>query len=209
MIAYLRGKLVAASPEYTLLDVNGVGYRVFSPPSILGKLPELGEEVLLHTHFHVREDIQQLYGFIDTMDLEAFQLLLGVSGIGPKVALAVLGELNFAMLRQAVVQDNLSVLTKIPGVGKKTAQRLILELKDKLAKTAIGDQDSGGADLAAIGRDSFLAASPVEEAAAALEALGYPRHQARSMVEGAVRLLDREAPVEELIRTALKAMATR
>lgn len=207
MIAYVRGKLVSAALDQVIVDVGGLGYRIHTPASILGQLPEVGEEVLLHTHFNVREDAQQLYGFVKLLDLEAFQLLLGVSGIGPKVALAVLSVLNYGQLRQAVAQDNLSALTNISGVGKKTAQRLLLELKDKLAKSGTGEQPGLPGELSSDVSGLIQPTTAAGDAAEVLEALGYQRQQAKALIDKAVELLGCDAPVEELVRTALKALA--
>lgn len=204
MIAYLRGKLVSATLECTILEVNGVGYKVHTPASILGRLPEPGEELVIHTHLYVREDAMQLYGFNDTDDLAAFELLLGISGVGPKVALAVLSVLNHQQLRQAVVQENIPVLTKIPGVGKKTAQRLVLELKDKLSKGGDANLPLTPAPQAA---GLKAGGSPAEDAVSALESLGYQHHQARSAVEQAISGCGEAVSVEELIKGALKALA--
>lgn len=203
MIAYLRGKLVSAALDNIILEVNGVGYKVYTPASILGKLPEAGEELIIHTHHYVREDNMQLYGFQDTQDLAAFELLLGISGVGPKVALAVLSVLNYQQLHQAVVQENIPVLNKIPGIGKKTAQRLVLELKDKLAK-------SGGISPTTVIQNSAgtgITVSTAEDAISALESLGYQYHQARSAIQEAVSLYGETATLEELIKGALKALA--
>lgn len=207
MIAYIRGKLVSATLEYTIVEVNGVGYKVYTPASILGKLPETGEELVVHTHLYVREDAMQLYGFNDTQDLAAFELLLGVSGVGPKVALAVLSVLNFQQLRQAVVQENIPVLTKIPGIGKKTAQRLVLELKDKLSKGGGAAMSLPTAAQALTGLGEPVTTSPAEDAISALESLGYQHHQARPAIEQAISQFGEAASVEELIKGALKALA--
>ncbi len=205
MIGYLRGKLISATLEYTIIEVSGVGYKLFTPASVLGKLPETGGECVLYTHLYVREDALQLYGFLDDRDLTAFELLIGVSGIGPKVALAVLSTMDFPHLQQAVIQENLQVLTKIPGVGKKTAQRLILELKDKLAKGIGGSalNPSGATISAGLGTTP----TPLEDALSALEALGYQYQQARTAVEQAASQSAEDASVEVLIKLALKNLA--
>lgn len=207
MIGYLRGKLISATLEHTIIEVNGVGYKLFTPASVLGKLPEIGGECLLHTHLHVREDALQLYGFLVDRDLTAFELLIGVSGIGPKVALAVLSIMDFPQLQQAVLQENLQVLTKIPGVGKKTAQRLVLELKDKLSKGGIGGLSSVYTVGATNGAGVGTTPTPLEDALSALEALGYQYQQARTAVEQAASLSAEDASVEVLIKLALKNLA--
>ncbi|HEX3032275.1 MAG TPA: Holliday junction branch migration protein RuvA, partial [Bacillota bacterium] len=160
-----------------------------------------------HTYFQVREDGQQLYGFVDSLDLEAFESLLGVSGVGPKVALAVLSVLNYRQLQQVLASDNLSALTNISGVGKKTAQRLLLELKDKLAKGLTGEQGGLSGENPGSVTGVTLPATSAGDAAEALEALGYQRQQARNLVDKALEMLGPEAAVEDLVRTALKALA--
>ncbi|MFZ3172259.1 MAG: Holliday junction branch migration protein RuvA [Carboxydocellales bacterium] len=204
MIAYLKGKLISATLDYIIMEVGGVGYKVFTPASLFGTLPEPGEELVIHTHHYVREDAIQLYGFENTQDLAAFELLLGISGVGPKVALAVLSVLNYQQLHQAIIQENLPVLNKIPGIGKKTAQRLVLELKDKLSKA--------GANISpTLGLQTLTGAgaplSPAEDGISALESLGYQHNQARLAIQQALNHYGEAAAVEDLIKGALKTLA--
>ena len=138
MIGFLRGKVVQLLADYCLLDVGGVGYRVFIPTSTRSRL-KTGEEAMLYTHLSVREDAMTLYGFESQEEYQGFQMLISVSGIGPKVALGILSSITVGKLFQAIHGKQLAVLTKLPGVGKKSAERMILELKDKAAELDGGE----------------------------------------------------------------------
>ena len=133
MISYVRGELVQAMDTYAVLDVNGFGLRVFLTGRDLSALPPNGEEVRFHTYFMVKEDAMQLYGFLRPDDLEVYKLLLAVNGIGPKAAMGILSALSADDIRFAVLSGDEKTITKAPGIGKKTAQKLILELKDKFS----------------------------------------------------------------------------
>jgi len=169
MIAFLRGILVDIQEEAVIVDVNGIGYLVRVPASTVRGLPAPGGEVHLHTHLLWREDGPQLFGFASPLELKTFRHLLNVSGVGPKGALAVLSAIGPGDLCRALAEEDVSVLTRVPGVGRKTAQRIILELKDKLSAGAV-DLTPGEPP----GRE--------EEAVAALMALGYGRDEARRAV---------------------------
>jgi len=132
MIGRLRGTLADLGQESVLLDVNGVGYEVAVSASSMSELPSIGEEIVLHTHTHVREDQLALFGFVNRADRNTFQILLGASGVGPKLAMAILATLDDGALRQAVNSQDTSALEMVPGIGKRTAQKLILELRPKL-----------------------------------------------------------------------------
>ena len=191
MIGRLTGTLAEKSPPQILLDVQGVGYEVDVPMSSFYNLPALGERVVLLTHFIVREDAQLLFGFLTAPERDTFRQLIKISGIGPRMALSILSGLSVAELAQTITAQNTGRLVKVPGIGKKTAERLLLELKGKL-----------GADLG-------LAAgsAPVSDAQAdilqALVALGYSDREAQA----AVKALPAEVPVSEGIKQALKALA--
>jgi Holliday junction DNA helicase RuvA len=198
MISRLRGLLLEKTPPALLVDVNGVGYEVFAPMSSFYALPEIGGEVTLHTHFVVREDVQQLYGFVASRDRELFRTLIKVNGVGPKLALGIMSGMESVELLRCVRSDNVKALSQIPGIGKKTAERLIIELRDKLA-----DWDVTGAV-------SETTAVPVKvgdrsgEAESALVALGYKPVEATRLVSAALAGKP-EANSEELIRLALRA----
>jgi Holliday junction DNA helicase RuvA len=190
LIGRLTGTLLEKHPPQIVIDVNGVGYEVDVPMSTLYNLPATGERVTLLTHFAVREDAQQLYGFLSATERDTFRQLIKISGVGPKLALSVLSGLSVADLAQAVALQEAGRLTKIPGVGKKTAERLLLELKGKLAE-GIG----AGAGVAARGAGG--------DVLHALVALGYSEKEAAL----AVKSLPEGVAVEEGIRLALKSLA--
>ncbi|HGG60149.1 MAG TPA: Holliday junction branch migration protein RuvA [Gammaproteobacteria bacterium] len=194
MIGHIRGKLIAKNPPTLLVDVNGVGYELEAPMSTIFDLPETGREVTLVTHFYVREDAQILFGFLTQAERGLFRLLLKVNGVGAKMALAILSSMNPAEFRGCILGGDQAALIKIPGIGKKTAERLIVEMRDRLEK------ESGLAAPTAPGAKP-VAADPVAEATEALMALGYKPAEASRMV--------RAVPAqglgsEEIIRRALK-----
>lgn len=198
MIGFLRGKVAGLLPEYCLLDVAGVGYRVFISAATRGQL-RLGEEATLYTHLAVREDALLLYGFSRQEEYEIFQLLISVSGIGPKVALGALSAISVEALCQALRGQQLAQLTKLPGIGKKTAERLILELKDKVRAGEDEDgEDSAGDTFTAPGGEERIA-----EAMAALTALGYSAAE----IEPVLRRSGHCSTAEETIRFALREFA--
>jgi len=203
MIGAVSGTLLETYPDGALVDVAGVGYRVHSPVSVLARLPGAGERVRLHTHLHVREDALTLYGFTTAEERDLFEVLIGVNGIGPKGGLAVLSVYTPDALRRAILGEDVDALTLIPGVGKKTAARMILELKEKLG--------AGTADLAP------LAASPavtlaLSEVRAALIQLGYSTTEAREAIEhvaGEAAEANGNGTPERLLKMALKALGAR
>ncbi len=191
MIARLRGRAAGRTPEGLVLDVNGVGYLVASTPGVLRRAEE-GGELTVETYLHVREDALQLYGFADGEERELFTHLLGVSGIGPKVALAVVSGSPASDLRRAIVLGDHARFQAIPGIGKKTAERIVLELKEKIA-----DGATVGGTSAAAGTAPHLVARD------ALVELGYSVTEA----EHALAAVDPDLPAEERIRLALRTVA--
>lgn len=190
MIGRLHGKLIEKTPPQVLVDVGGVGYEVDVPMSTFCNLPAEGSEITLLTHFIVREDAQLLYGFATAAERQTFRALIRISGVGPRIALAVLSGMSTQYLADAVEQGNATLLTRVPGIGKKTADRLVLELKGKLAGNAFAP--AGGAASAA-----------QADILSALMALGYSEREAQA----SVRALPAEVTVSEGIRLALKALA--
>lgn len=190
MIGRLHGKLIEKNPPQVLVDVGGVGYEVDVPMSTFCNLPAEGSEITLLTHFIVREDAQLLYGFATAAERQTFRALIRISGVGPRIALAVLSGMSTQDLADAVEQGNATLLTRVPGIGKKTADRLVLELKGKLAGSAFAP--AGGAASAA-----------QADILSALMALGYSEREAQA----SVRALPAEVTVSEGIRLALKALA--
>lgn len=137
MIAYIEGKILDKNEKFFVLNVNNVGYKVFSHAGILAKIPEVGQNVKIWTHLYIREDAMDLYGFLDKEDLNFFEMLISISGIGPRSALGILEVAPVSSLKQAIVSEDESFFTKVSGIGRKTAQRLMLELKSKLIKTVV------------------------------------------------------------------------
>ena len=200
MIAFVRGTVEERDETSVVLDNNGIGYRILVPSSVSDRL-SAHEEVRLYTYLAVREDAMTLYGFLTHDDRLVFTQLLGVSGIGPKGALSVLSAISANDLRFAVLSDDLKTLGKIPGIGKKTAQKLILELKDKFdLRDALEDHTEEGLPFTAASEGERTAEA---EAIEALTALGYPGTQAMKAVR-AVTAKGQEMSVEAILKAALK-----
>jgi holliday junction DNA helicase RuvA len=200
MITFLDGKLVSALPTQAIVDVKGVGYEVFIPLSSYDKLPPAGQDVRILTHLHVREDAQILYGFMTAVERDLFRLLVNnVSGIGPKLALAVLSGMSVNNFKAAVVSSDVASLSKISGLGKKTAERIIFELKDKLGVAAAWEAAS-----------AIHAPTPEQEdaneAVLALIALGYKQIDAHTVVRELQEKGEAKSS-EDLVKLALKRMA--
>lgn len=193
MIGRLEGTLCHRSEHELTLDVQGVGYEILIPLSTLHALPPLGSALMLWTHLAVREDAQTLYGFLDIESRQLFRTLIRVNGVGPKLALAILSAMEPTQFAQAVVQQSVTVLTKVPGVGKKVAERLVLELQGKIGVEG-RTQDFPGVMNAA--------PDPQSDAVVALVSLGYKPAQAERMVQ---QVAQPEMSSDELIRQALKA----
>jgi Holliday junction DNA helicase RuvA len=202
MIGRIRGTLVHKQPPDILVDVSGVGYEVQVPMTTLFQLPQLGDEVSLVTHFVVREDAQLLYGFIDERDRRLFRQLIKVSGVGPKLALTILSGMDSSSFARCVQRDDISSLVALPGVGKKTAERLLVEMRDKLKDWF--DSDGAQVSPAAGGEARVPAANNVADAEGALIALGYKPQEASRMVAAVND--DSVASSEDLIRRALKSV---
>ncbi|PYL64404.1 MAG: Holliday junction branch migration protein RuvA [Verrucomicrobia bacterium] len=200
MITFLEGKLVGALPTQAIVDVNGIGYEVFIPLSSYDKLPAAGQSVRILTHLHVREDAHVLYGFMSAAERDLFRLLVNnVSGIGPKLALAVLSGMSVSNFKSAVVNSDVTALAKISGLGKKTAERIVLELKDKLGVAAAWEAASAA-----------HAPTPEEEqaneAVLALIALGYKQIDAHKSVREMQQKGEAKS-AQDLVKLALKRMA--
>lgn len=195
MIGRITGHLLSKQPPELLLDVNGIGYEVQAPMSTFFNLPPTGQTVTLVTHFHVREDAQILYGFLTEAERSLFRQLLKVNGVGAKMALAILSGMNPQEFRLCVQGADQAALVRLPGIGKKTAERLIVEMRDRVEQIDMPDGVGAGGAGAAVQED------PAAEAALALEALGYRAQEAAKMAKKAA------APgmsSEEIIRMALK-----
>lgn len=200
MIGRIRGTLLVKQPPVLLVDVQGVGYEIEAPMSTFYDLPAPGQEVVLHTHLAVREDAHVLYGFATEGERGLFRQLIKVSGVGARLALALLSGMESAEFARCVADNDVKALTRLPGIGKKTAERLIIELRDKLG--------TGGAPAALPGEAAVSAAParPDEEAVSALVALGYKAGEASQMVRAVAA---EGLSSEEIIRQALQAVARR
>ena len=206
MIASLRGKVQHKQPGTVILDVGGVGYEVVTSSRTYDILPPTGEEIFLLVHTHVREDAITLFGFAGGEEKELFLLLNGVSGVGPKLAMAILSGISAADLCQAIALKDMARLTGLSGVGKKTAQRLCMELGDKVGQLSVQGGEPGISPAAPAVAEGFA----MQDAVSALVNLGYPRSTAWQ----ALRAIQQQDPtgvaamkVEELLRLALQAMA--
>lgn len=201
MIAHVRGQLMAATADSVVIDVSGVGYRCLVPTSTRSRLPAMGQDVLLHTSFQVREDSMTLYGFLTSEEYDLFELLLKVDGVGPKVALSVLSSTTPDSLRRALAFEDVTALCRVPGIGKKTAQRMVLELKDKVGSIGVETIPlPGGVPAAAAPGPSDARLDALD----ALMALGYTRADAGGAIEKAAREAGDAPKTETLVRLALK-----
>ena len=201
MIAHLRGSILEKQPNRIVVDVNGVGYDVFVPLSTFYGLGEPGSAIALRIHTHVREDALLLYGFATLLEQELFERLIGVSGIGPKVALAVLSGIEPQEFIRAIERGDLARLTAIPGVGKKTSERIVLELKDRLPRAHVAAAAAGAA----------VPEAPVlrDDVVSALVNLGYHRPLAEKAAEAAIKTIGSasDASFERVLKQALREVA--
>lgn len=186
MISLLKGTIESSAEKYVIIDINGIGYRVFISGNTFKNLPEKGEKVKFYTHLHVRENLMELYGFLDPEDLEFFELLISISGIGPKGALGILNVASVDTLKKAIANEESSILTKVSGIGKKTAEKIILELKSKVGGEFLGK---------GVSVDS--------EAIDALMGLGYKLKEAREALK---RVPKEVEGVENRVKEALKLL---
>ncbi|MBH0201679.1 MAG: Holliday junction branch migration protein RuvA [Nitrospira sp.] len=199
MIAFLTGRLAFKAPTHLTLDVHGVGYEVHIPLSTYYALPNLDEVTALNIHTHLREDAIQLFGFLSQSEKESFLLLTSVSGIGPKLALSVLSSLPIPDLVHAIQTEDLDKLVTIPGIGKKSAGRIALELKDKVGKIQGGSPRPATADISAVD-------GPYEDALSALINLGYRPQDAKEALKRVTKTATGSLALKELIREGLKEL---
>lgn len=196
MFHYIQGALSIKQPTQIVLDVQGVGYELSIPISTYQKLPDLNQQVKLLTHFHIREDAQQLFGFYTEAERTLFRVLTSVSGIGPKVGLAMLSSVEVSDIKMAIVGGDLTVLTAIPGIGKKTAERIVVELKEKIVVDEIDKKNR-----AALGSDGDEALSL---GVAALTQLGYKKVDADKVIRKVIEKEGTDISVELLLKESLK-----
>lgn len=201
MISYIRGELAAINEEKIVVDVNGVGYGIFMPKQSITLLPAIGQEVKIHTYLNVKEDALQLFGFVTKDDLDVFRLVIGVNGIGPKGGLNILSQLSADGLRFAVLSNDVKAISASPGIGKKTAEKLILELKDKLN---IEDVLEHSTSEASHSHSHPVTNSVQSEAVQALVALGYGNTEALKAVKKVE--MKENTKVEDVLKQALKYM---
>ena len=201
MIAQLKGILESKAPAEIVVDVGGVGYLVSVPLSTYYELPEAGSGVKVLTHTHVREDVLQIFGFMTPSERDLFRLLISVSKVGPKMALAILSGLDTAALFAALRSSDVARLTGIAGVGKKTAERICMELKDKIPESSDDFQGAGGLG------DVVLEECRYKDALTALIHLGYKRNEVKEIIQG-LASEGEERTVEELIRESLRLLST-
>ena len=194
MFAYIKGSLEQKSNNYVIIDVSGIGYKIFMPSNSIEKLGNIGDIAKVYTYYYVREDNISLYGFSSNEELRMFELLIGVSGIGAKSAIATLSEVSPSSFALSVISNDVSNLTKIPGIGKKTAERIILELKDKL-KTETAIEKYEGVKTVIVKDEK------TDEAISALQVLGYTRKE----IENVLGKIDTQnLELEEIIKQGLK-----
>lgn len=197
MIGFLRGRLVAKKPPAVLIDVGGVGYELEAPMSTFFDLPNVGENLTLYTHLAIREDAHNLYGFLSEAEKTLFRTLIRVNGVGAKLALGILSSMTAEAFHRCVENQDIQSLTRLPGIGKKTAERLIIELRDRMP-------DLGDLSGSLAGASRAVVANPVDEAVSALVALGFRPQDAQALIKP----LDTEGKAsEDIIRLALKAVA--
>lgn len=204
MIGSIRGRLIVKQPPDIVVEAAGVGYEIQVPMTTLFQLPALGEDVLVLTHFVVREDAQLLYGFIDDTDRQLFRQLIKVNGVGPKLALAILSGMDAVAFARCVGRNDVNALVALPGVGKKTAERLIVEMRDRLgdwlSQLSPQGEESGGAVVVS-------AHDPIADAESALVALGYKPQEASRLVQSVAS--DQDLDSETLIRLALRSTVSK
>jgi holliday junction DNA helicase RuvA len=198
MIGRLRGELVNKQPPFLLLEVQGVGYEIEAPLSTFYNMPEPGGQVTLHTHLHVREDAHVLYGFGSESERGLFRSLIRVSGVGAKMALAILSGMSAEDFARCVMNGDTASLVRLPGIGRKTAERLVVEMRDRLASLPATAAVAGGQQAAA----AAAAPDPVSDAVSALVSLGYRPQEASRLISAVDGQAERS---EDLIRLALKA----
>lgn len=200
MIGSIRGTIVRKQPPWLLVDVGGVGYEIEAPMSTFYRLPDIGDIVHLHTHLAVREDAHTLFGFSSEAERAAFRQLIKVSGVGARLAVTILSGVDVRELVRCIREDDVQQLTRLPGIGKKTAQRLVVDLKDRLNDLGLGVAQSRDA-IGSVPRDNAAA-----DALSALEALGYRPQEAKAALQ---KIVNQDQSSEALIRAALQVLVKR
>jgi Holliday junction DNA helicase RuvA len=200
MFAYIKGTLEGKSNNYVVIEVSGIGYKIFMSETAIENLGEIGEQVKVYTHYHVREDDISLYGFLTNEELRMFELLISVSGVGAKSAITMLSNISPSSFALAVISNDTTKLVKIPGIGAKTAARIVLELKDKLKTEETINNSKASKEI----KEAIKDDDKVSEAISALQVLGYNKKE----IEKAFEKLDKDAlSVEDLIRKGLTLLS--
>ena len=201
MYSYIKGSLEEKMSNYIVVENNGIGYKIFMSKTVIGRTGELGSKVKIFTHYHVREDEISLYGFLTNEELKMFELLLSVSGVGAKSAISMLSNIGPSEFAVSIVNNDITKLTKVPGIGKKSAQRIVLELKDKLK----AEQELMKEDVSSENNEEIdVSGEDVEEAVSALQILGYNRKE----IQKALLKFDyKSMSIEDIIRTGLKYLS--
>lgn len=199
MFAYIKGSLEEKATNYVVIDVGGIGYKIFMSNISINEIGELGKTVKVHTYYYVREDVISLYGFLHHDELKMFELLLSVSGIGAKSAISILSNITPASFACAIISNNVSLMKKLPGIGPKTAQRIILELQDKLKKEEELTKSEEQTEIEFISNNEN-----VNEAIQALQILGYNKKEIDKAFE---KIANTDVSVEELIKKGLSILA--
>lgn len=198
MFAYIKGNLEIKSNDYIVIDVMGIGYKIYMSPSAIDTLGETGQTIKVHTHYHVREDNISLYGFKTLEELRMFELLISTSGIGAKSAITILSNITPSSFALAIISNDTSKLVKIPGIGAKTAARIVLELKDKLKETEKLNSETSEIKEAIVDNEK------IEEAKSALQVLGYTSKEITKVIE---KMNTSGLSVEDIIKNGLQLLA--
>lgn len=201
MYSYIKGLLMQMTPLYVIVEAGGIGYKLWTPVHLFSRLPQIGQEVFLSVSLVVREQSQTLYGFLIEQERDLFELLQGVSGIGPKLSLSLIGHLSLQQLQEAIVQHELSALCRVPGIGKKMAERLVIELRDKLKFLSPHDEFENSLTPSI---DSQ--AQKIRDAMSALINLGYNQMTAQKAIKKILEHEEESLELPELISAALKCM---
>lgn len=197
MYAYIKGQLTFATPSYVVIEASGIGFRISIPTNVFSQLPQVGEPLLLHTLQVIREFSHVLYGFTTVHERDLFDVLMGVSGIGPKLALSLISHLSLTDMKKAFNQADLATICRVPGIGKKTAERLVVEMRDKLNHLFPADPSDLAITLPAV-------SSKITDAMNALINLGYNQATAQKALKKSINDLSEETDLATLITTALK-----
>lgn len=198
MYAFIRGELIQATPTTVIIETAGVGYLIYIPANVFPKLPQIGSRMLVYTSYVVRELSQTLYGFLSMQECEVFEILMGVTGIGPKIALSIIGHLHLTDLQQAIASHDLATISKVPGIGKKTAERLIIELRGKLTSQLPPDPSDRSIQV------PQHQAQKISDAMGALINLGYNQATAQKAIKKTLQDAPEEIDLASLITGSLK-----